>query len=385
MGKTILVLGGGIGGIHAARELSRKIGNEDGINLARILVFEKEANSVYAPSLTWLMVGKREPDQIRRDIRKTEVGGVEIINGEIEAVDPEGISVTVKGEHYKGDYMIVSLGVEQTSEHNLQELGHNFYTLEGATSFHKKLKAFSGGKIAIVVSSLPYKSPVAPYEAAMLVEHYIREKGLREKTEITLYTPEHEPMPFAGKEISDNVKQLMESKGIVYLPDHELTATTDDKLAFSTHSGSRKTIDFDLLAYTPKHQCPSVIKKAGLCEEPGWIEADRQTLATQFPNVYAIGDITHILLGSGELLPKSGIFAQYQADVVAHNIARDIAGKSPDRTFDGQGEYILEVGDNTANKVSGDFYASSVDMKKTSIIRHWEKVLFEKSWFHKNF
>ena len=162
-------------------------------------------------------------------------------------------------------------------------------------------------------------------------------------------------------------------------------ATTDEKLAFSTHSGERKTTDFDLLAYTPKHQCPSVIVKSGLCKKSGWIEADRQTLETSFPNVYAIGDITSIMLESGELLPKSGIIAKQQANVVAHNIAREIAGKNPNKTFDGQGEYILEVGDHSANKVRGDFYSADVDMKKSSVIRHWEKVLFEKSWFHKNF
>ncbi len=385
MGKTILVLGGGIGGINAARELNRKIGNEDGINLARILVFEKEEKSVYAPSLTWLMVGKREPEQLHRDIRKTEVGGVEVINGEIETVDPGNISVTVNGEHYKGDYMVVSLGVEQTSERNLHKLGHNFYTLDGAKSFYEQLKDFKGGKIALVVSSLPFRSPVAPYEAAMLVESYIREKGLREQTEISLYTPEHEPMAFAGKEVSNQVRRLLESKDIRYLPEHELIATTDEKLAFSTHSGERKTTDFELLAYTPSHQCPSVIVKSGLCKKSGWIEADRQTLETSFPNVYAIGDITSIMLESGELLPKSGIIAKQQANVVAHNIAREIAGKNPNKTFDGQGEYILEVGDHSANKVRGDFYSADVDMKKSSVIRHWEKVLFEKSWFHKNF
>lgn len=385
MNETILVLGGGIGGINTAKELSKKIGNEGEINLAKILVFEKEKKNVYAPSLTWLMVGEREKKQIFRDTRDIEVGGIEVIFGEIEAVDPGNISVTINGEIYKGDYMVVALGVKQTSEHNLNKSGHNFYTLDGATAFHEQLKNFKGGKIAILVPSLPFKSPVAPYEAAMLVENYIREKGLRERTKITLYTPESGPMEFAGREISENVRKLMESKGVEYMPKHQLESAGDRTLNFTIDSGESKTVDFDLLAYTPKHQCPSVIKEAGLVGESGWIEPDRETLETSYPNVYAIGDITTIPLESGKTLPKAGVFAQYQAKTVAHNIAREIAGKSPNKKFEGQGKYILELGGKEAGHVSGDFYSSDLDMKKPSMIRHWEKVLFEKSWFIKNF
>jgi sulfide:quinone oxidoreductase len=60
--KTILVLGAGMGGTVTARTLSRLSGNEEDINLMKILVFEKEETSLYAPSLPWLMVGKsKEP------------------------------------------------------------------------------------------------------------------------------------------------------------------------------------------------------------------------------------------------------------------------------------------------------------------------------------
>ncbi len=385
MDNTILVLGGGIGGIHAAKELSQKIGNEDGINLARILVFEKEKKHTYAPSLTWLMVGKREPDQVKRDIRNIEVGGIEVIFGEIEKIDPSQLSVSVNGKEYKGDYMVVSLGIEQSVEHNLDRLGHNFYTLEGATAFHEQLKDFSGGKIAVVVPSLPFKSPVAPYEAVMLVEDYIRDKGLSDKTEISLITPEPAPMDFAGKEVSNNVKQLMESKGINYLPEHQLVSATNNTLTFQTNADKSKTVEYDLLAYTPKHQSPSVLKDTELVGESGWVEVDRQTLETKFTDVYAIGDVTTVPIEGDKTLPKAGIIAKNQAKIVAHNIARKFAGKSGNKSFKGQGNYNLELGDDEAGHVSGDFYASDVNMKTPSMIRHWQKVLSEKSWFIKNF
>jgi len=385
MEQTILVLGGGIGGINTAKELSRKVGNENGINLARILVFEREKKNIFRPSLTWLMVGKRDQQEVYRDTKDIEANGIEVVLGDIESVDPEGLSVKVNGQTYTGNYMVISLGVEQSAEFNLDESGHNFYTLDGASAFYDQLKSFKGGKIAVVVPSLPYKSPVAPYEATMLVENYIREKGLREQTEIMLFTPESKPMPFAGVKISENIKELLENKGIHYRPEYQLVSASGSEMVFKTSKKGEVTEEFQLMAYTPKHECPAVIKQTDLTGKSGWIEVDRETMATKYPNVFAIGDITTIPLESGEALAKAGIFAQHQGFTVAHNIARHIAGKKSNKAFKGEGKYILEMGDDQAQKVSGNFYETDVDTNNPGIIRHWEKVLFEKSWFIKNF
>ncbi len=171
--KTVLILGGGIGGVEIARQLSINSGNEDSIHLMKIMVFEKEDKSVFSPSLPWLMVGKRKTDQIYRSTNKIEASGLEVVNGEIEKVDPENISVTINKKEYKGDYMIISLGVEQNVKYKLDQYGYNFFQLKGAEDFYKELKKFTVGKIAVLISSLPYKSPAAPYEAAMLIEDYI--------------------------------------------------------------------------------------------------------------------------------------------------------------------------------------------------------------------
>ncbi len=391
MSKTILVLGAGTGGTIIAKELSKKVGNDDEVSLVNILVFEKEVKNVFSPSLLWLMVGKRKPEQVYRDTNKIAGAGVEVIIGEIEKVNPEKISVTVKGREsasgrtsYKGDYMIISLGVEQVTEHNLNNFGYDFYTLEGAKKFNERLQNFKGGKIAIVVPSLPFKCPAAPYEATMLVESYIRNKGLREKTEISLYTPEPGPMPVAGKELSGSVRQIVEKKGIKYFPEHQLTSATEKTLTF----GNGKTADYDLLAYTPKHQCPPVIRETSLTGKSGWVEVNRNTMETNFPNVYAIGDIVYMPLEMGKPLPKAGVFAHYEAETVAHNIARKIEGRKPNKTFNGDGQCFLESGDGKAGYAGGNFFGSPfpvVKMKKPGYFWHWTKVWFEKYWWLKYF
>ncbi|HEX9826667.1 MAG TPA: FAD/NAD(P)-binding oxidoreductase [Flavobacteriaceae bacterium] len=379
MSKTILVLGAGTGGIITAKELSKNIGGK-----TKILLFEREEKNVFAPSLLWLMVGKRKPKQVYKNTRKITGTGVEVIIGEIENVNPEIISVSVNGKEFIGDYMVISLGVEQITEHNLNQYGHDFYTLDGATKFNEQLQNFKGGKIAVLVSALPFKCPAAPYEAAMLVESFIRKKGLTNKTEVSLYVPEPGPMGVAGKELSGAVRQMVEMKGINYFPEHQLTASTERTLTFN----NGKIVEYDLMAFTPKHQCPSVIRETALVGKSGWIEVNRNTMETNFPNVYAIGDITFIPLEMGKPLPKAGVFAHYQAETVAHNIAQQIAGKNPDKTFNGDGQCFLEMGDGKAGYASGNFYGSPlpiVKMKTPGFFWHWTKVWFEKYWFFKYF
>lgn len=384
MNTTTLVLGAGTGGIITASELCKNSCNDGEINPDKIILFEKEEKNVFAPSLLWLMVGKRKPRQVYRSTKKAAGSGIEIVLGEIEKVDPKTKSVVVNGKEYSGDYMVISLGVDQVTEHNLAQFGYDFYTLDGATRFYEQLKNFNGGKIAVVIPSLPFKCPAAPYEAAMLIESYIRRKGLSSKTEIALYTPEPGPMPVAGKELSGAVKEIVQKKGIKYFPDHQLTSATETTLTFA----NGKVADYDLLAYTPKHQCPKVIKETELVGKSGWIEADRNTMETAFPNVYAIGDITYIPLEMGKPLPKAGVFAHYQAEVVAHNIEKRIEGKKADKTFEGQGQCFLELGGGKAGYAGGNFYGSPlpiVKMKSPGYKWHWAKVMFEKYWLFKYF
>jgi sulfide:quinone oxidoreductase len=379
MKPVILILGGGTGGLMTAHFLKEKLGSN-----CRIIVFEKEEKNVFAPSLLWLMVGKRKTKDVYRSTKQITKKGIELVLGNIEKVDPESKTIFVNGAAYKGDYLIISLGAAQLDIPALTGIGFDFFSLDGATGFYNALQNFKGGKIAVLISSLPFKCPAAPYEAAMLIETAVRKKGILDKTEIAIYTPETMPMPVAGKGLADAVKQMLENKGIKYFPEHQFTQVDSKSLTFSNGN----SFSFDLLAYTPKHSCPDVIANSTLTGKSGWIETNRNTLETNFSDVYAIGDITFIPLEMGKPLPKAGVFAHYQAEVVANNISEKINGGSNMKTFDGSGQCFLEMGDGKAGYAGGNFYGSPlplVKMKKPGYWWHLTKVMFEKYWFFKYF
>jgi len=382
-GKTILILGGGIGGVVTASRLRKKLSREH-----RIVLINREADYVFAPSFLWLMTGNRTREKISRPLARLQKKGIELVQGNIEAIDPVKRTVRVNGQELAGDYLIIALGAELAPQTvpGLAEAGYNLYTLAGAEALRDARLKLHEGRITVLVSSMPFKCPAAPYEAAMLLEHDCRKRGIRDRVSIELYSPEPGPMPVAGPAVSGQVRQMVEAKKIGYYPEHAVTQVDPDARRISFANGA--TADFDLLVYVPPHRAPQVVREAGLTGESGWIPVDKQTLEMKFPGVYAIGDVTGIMLAMGKPLPKAGVLAHGEAEVVAENIIVEITGKGSPRTFEGHGECFVETGDGRAGFGSGNFYAEptpQIKLYQPGYLLHLGKVAFEKYWLFRWF
>lgn len=220
----------------------------------------------------------------------------------------------------------------------------------------------------------------------MLLEYDCRKRKVRGDVQIDLYAAEPGPMGVAGPEVSAAVRGMVEAKDIGYHPEHQVTEVDPDARRISFANG--ETATFDLLAYVPPHRAPTVVKEAGLVGESGWVPVDRHTMETRFEDVYAIGDVTGIPLTLGKPLPKAGVFAHGQAEVVAQNLAHQITGKGKPVTFDGHGECFVEAGDGKAGFGRGNFYGEPTpQVKLFNPGRHWHagKVLYEKHWLRRWF
>lgn len=220
----------------------------------------------------------------------------------------------------------------------------------------------------------------------MLIASALRKRGIRDKVQLDLYAAEAGPMLVTGAVLSGQVRGVVESQGIAYHPEHQVTEVdvTARRLTFSNGA----TADFDLLVYVPPHRAPDVVREAGLLASSGWIAADRSTFTTATDGIYAIGDVTSIPLAMGKPLPKAGAFAHSQGEVVAENIASLWAGQVPSRTFDGAGECFVEVGDARAGFGTGNFYAEptpQVVFHAPARRWHWGKVWFERHWLRRWF
>lgn len=382
--KTILVLGGGVGGIVVANELNRKLSHQH-----RVVLVEKNSEHYFAPSFLWLMTGDREADKIKSPVKSLTRSGVEVIHAEAKQIDITAKTVHTSQGTISYDYLVLALGTEFVPESipGLSDAAYSFYSFEEAKRLHETLKQFDGRKIALVVSSLPYKCPGAPHEAAMLIADFFKRRGVKDDIEINLYTPEPQPMPVAGPKLGDSVKQMLASKGITFNPVHKLLSVDDKNRKLFFHE--KEPISYDLLIAIPPHRAPSVVSEAGLTNEAGWIPVDRSTLKTKFNNVYAIGDISSMLIPGRwnpeipMMLPKAGVFAHAQAEVVAERISDEINGKTSSAEFCGYGYCMLEAGEGLAGFAYGNFFnqpAPNLELRTIGRAWHLGKVLFEQWW-----
>lgn len=381
--RTILVLGGGVGGVVTAVRLRRRLPQPH-----RIVLVEREIRHVFAPSLVWLMTGKRQPEQISRSFDGLRRRGIEVLCGDIEHIDASERSVVAGGRRLQGDWLVVALGAElaPNAVPGLAEAGHDLYSLSGALELRAALRPFRSGRLVVLTAAPAYKCPAAPYEAAMLLECDLRKRRVRRETRVDFHAAEARPMAVAGADVSAAVQQLLHAKDIAYHPEHQVAAV--DGAARRLEFADGTTADFDLLAYVPPHVAPRVVRESDLAGAGGWVDVDRHTLATRYENVFAIGDVTDIPLRLGKPLPKAGVFAHAQGEVVAHNIAHAITGAGTPARFDGEGECFIETGDGKAGFGRGDFYAEPVPRVTLHAPgRRWHagKLLFEWNWLRKWF
>jgi hypothetical protein len=91
---------------------------------------------------------------------------------------------------------------------------------------------------------------------------------------------------------------------------------------------------------------------------------------------------------AGGLLPKAGVMAERQGEVVAGNLLEALEGRAGGEQFDGSGECFFELGDGQAMRMEGHFFrpvADRVDAGPPSAEALADKERFERErlerWF----
>jgi sulfide:quinone oxidoreductase len=350
--NEVLILGGGSGGLATAGRLKELLGDK-----ISITVIDKQRSFVMGFSLLRVMTGEKTEQEVTVPKEKVSQKGIKFINTEVNRIDVNnGIVRTDQGE-FVYDYLVVALGAELAPEKIPGfESAFHMYTLEDAKKLRDALSSFRGGSIRLVVSSTPFKCPPAPYEAAMLIDDHLRNKGLRDKSDIQIFTPEPQPMPIAGPEVGNMVVSMLNEKGIGFHSNTKVSLIDGSSKQIVFENGSREK--YDLLIAIPPHTTPKVIRESGgLADASEWISVDPKNMQTKYYRVYAIGDVAAVKLPSGMMLPKAATFAFGQAEIVASNIASSVLGTEA-RNWDGFGECFIETGSGNAAYGSGSFYSS---------------------------
>jgi sulfide:quinone oxidoreductase len=355
--NRVLILGGGFGGIAAAHRLKAKLGNE-----VEVILVDRRPYFMVGFRKSWALVGESPLEAGQKPLDSLSRLGVVVRRGSVEAIHPQEKSALVDGEKIQADALIVALGAELNPDAmpGFKEHAFNVYDANDIPRAEKALSEFQGGRLVIGIFGAPYKCPPAPYEMALLINDKLKARGV--KAAIEVFTPQPMSLPVLGAAGCDIIEGRLADRGVKFYPNHKATAIEKDAVVFEN-----KRLPFDLLLGVPPHRPPAVVRESGLVAEgSGWVEINPRTTETSFEGVYAIGDVTQIMLANQKPLPKAGLFAEQMGEVAAERIAAVFSGGSSDAVFSAEGGCYLEVGGGEAMLVEGSFLAEPEPVVKLS-------------------
>ncbi len=375
----IVILGGGVGGTLTANLLARRLKKQVDRGDAEITVVDATGAHVYQPGFMYIAMGGERAEKLQKSERALLNDRVRLVIGTVKRVDEGAQTVTlVDGAALPYDHLVLATGsriLPEAIEHFETE-AHHFYSADAALRLRKALDAFTGGKIVVGIASMPYKCPPAPLEVSFLIESELRERGLREKSEVHFASPIGRA--FTIESVSEMATPILEEKNIELHTFFNVETIDPERKVVQSLEGEE--LPYDLLILVPPHKGQQFLMDSGLAPAPGgWLPTDRFTLKVGGrPNVYALGDATDLPLS------KAGSTAHFEAPVVVEGIVAAVEDRAPSgkhATYEGKVMCFFEIGDGKGTLLQFD-YDHPPKPPKPNQLWHLGKIVFNKTYFH---
>jgi sulfide:quinone oxidoreductase len=340
----VVILGAGFAGLELATRLS-----ETASDAVDVTLLDRNDSFYFGFSKLEVMMGRESADAVRLPYAELAKDGVEFRQEAVVGIDPVARRVTTDAGTYDADYLVVAMGADydMAATPGLEEGGHEYYTLAGAERLRDALPDFDGGRVLVSVLGQPFKCPPAPFEGAFLLHEHFTRRGIRDDVQMAMAFPMQRPVPVTA-EVSQMFRDGLAARGIEELAQHLVTGI--DPAAGEARLASGETLPYDLFVGIPVHRAPDPLAASGLAAD-GWVPVDQANLRTEFPRVYALGDVCT----GPRRVPKAGIFAESAARVVADDIVAEISGADPPAPYEASGVCYAEFGDGLVSKVDVNF------------------------------
>jgi sulfide:quinone oxidoreductase len=341
--RHVVILGAGFAGLELATRLSESAAGEVGVTL-----IDRNDSFGFGFSKLDILFGRKAKADVLMRYEDISREGVEFRQEQVISIDPEKRQVTTDAASYDADILVVALGADYdfAATPGFQEGGVEYYSVAGAEQMRDVLLDFDSGKILVGILGHPFKCPPAPFEGALLLHDHFVDRGLRGGVEIRTIGPMAAPVPIT-REVSQSMLQALTERDIEYIPHQQIVEI--DPRNHEARLASGESIPYDLFVGIPVHRVPQVVESSGLALD-GWVPVDKTNLATRFPDVYAVGDVTALPMA------KAGVFAEAAARVVADDIAARLRGDTLQQPYEGAGTCYIEFGAGMVGMVEANFF-----------------------------
>ncbi len=293
-----------------------------------VTVVDETGQHVYQPGFMYIAMGGERAERPRsaRSAPCSTTGSSSSSATSSGSTRPSSAVQLDDGTRLGYDHLVLATGsriVPEAIEHFDDGGAPLLHAPRRRPSCARALDAFTGGRIVIGIAGMPYKCPPAPLEVAFLIEAELRERGLREQSEIHFCSPIGRA--FTIESVSARWPPRSSSRRASSCT-RSSTSRPSTPSARSSRASRARSCPTTCSSWCRRTAAQQFLIDSGLAPAPGgWLPTDRHTLQVGGrPNVYALGDATDLPLS------KAGSTAHFEAPVVAERIAAAVQGREPD-------------------------------------------------------
>ena len=395
----IVILGAGTGGMPAAYEMKAAVGKKHDVTV----ISEKDYFQ-FVPSNPWVAVGWRSRKDITIPIKKyLSKKKINFIAQRVDKIDATNSKLELaNGEQVDYDYLIIATGPKLAFD-EVEGSGPDGFTESICVTDHAEKTWAKYQKLLdkpgpIVIGAMPFASCFGPaYEFAFIVDADLRKRKIRDKYTMTYVTAE----PYIGHlglaGVGDSKSMLeseLRSHHINWVTNAKTTKVEDGKLFADELNEAGETIkqheiDFDFAMMLPAFKgVDAVAAVPDLCNPRGFVMVDEIHRNPTYKNIYSAGvciaippvEVTPVPTGT----PKTGYMIESMVTSIVHNIADELAGKTPSTKATWNAICLADMGDTGAAFVAiPQIPPRNVAWMKKGKWVHLAKVAFEKYFIRK--
>jgi NADH dehydrogenase len=339
----VVILGGGYGGLYAARRAERRLGREHDVTLV-----SEENFMLFTPLLPGAAAGTLEPRHVVVSLRE-QLKRTRLLVGHVEGADPERRTVAVRtasGETrtLAYDQLVVALGSTTRTfpVPGLREHAIGFKTLPEAIALRNRLiqtfeRAESTDDPGLRRALLTYVFVGAGYaglEGIAELQDFARDvigryPALRlEDTRFILIEARDRVMPEIGPSLAAFATRELQRRGLDVRTNTTLERVDPDCI---TVTGG-ETLRCHTVVWTAGVRPVAAIARLGLpLDDGGRIVVDERMRVPGHDDVWAIGDAAAVPdpARPGHPTPPTAQHALRQGRLVGANVAAVVSGREP--------------------------------------------------------
>lgn len=372
--KRILILGGGMGGVEAAIALTQKLKGDYQIDL----ISNRDFLYIY-PASIWLTVGKRTLEDLSLPLAQlAEIHGFHFLQEEVKEVRAKEQVVLTTTQEHPYDYLVIALGSAKLKpkgvEQTLSICGSPMDGMQIQDRF-LELVDRGEGKIACGFSGNPQDATAVRggpvFEVLFNFDTYLRDKGIRDRFELTFFSPSDAPGKRLGASGLAQVQHLFQERGITTVTGKKIKEFTSNGVVFEDDT----EITADLTVFTPGMTGTPILNQSDLpLTAAGFVTVSDTAQVTGFETCYAIGDSSYF---EGPVWrARQGHLAEVMARTVSENIFQQERGEVATATF--QEEMNLLCIMDTGKDGVFVYRDENRELAPRGAWAHWAKLAWEK-------